>query len=75
MIDWKFTGWLLFVPLILKQYHHHFYLFSSLKVEHLEPELQDKIKKMGGPLIDRVYFNKGLWCMWLFNNYNSCGVK
>jgi len=37
-----------------------FVYFSSLKVEHLEPELQDKIKKMGGPPIDRVYFNKGL---------------
>ncbi|EDO34246.1 predicted protein [Nematostella vectensis] len=32
----------------------------SMNVDQLEPELQEKIKKMGGPTIDKVYFNKGL---------------
>ena len=32
---------------------------SSLKIDKLEPELQEKIRKIA-PSLDRVYFNKGL---------------
>lgn len=37
----------------------HFFL-SSIEVDHLETELQERIRQRGGPVIDKVYFNKGL---------------
>ncbi|CAB4034663.1 Sideroflexin-2 [Paramuricea clavata] len=32
----------------------------SMKVEHLEPQLRDKIRASQGPDVQTVYFNKGL---------------
>ena len=44
---------------ILKTYFDSF-CCSSIAVSKLEPELQEKIKKRGGPPMEYVYFNKGL---------------
>jgi hypothetical protein len=36
------------------------FIFSSLKVSHLETELQEQIKAKYGDSLSEVYFNKGL---------------
>lgn len=41
---------------------------STMKVEHLEPHLRDKIREAEGPGIQKVYFNKGLWN---FSNFST----
>ena len=46
------------VNMVAKSCFH--FLLSSMKVEHLEPELRDKIRASKGPDVHTVYFNKGL---------------